>query len=105
MDMKLYDSITSLEQFCKYCVITVCVNIDEYITGYKRKSRLILSILTKSILLINAIRFALSAVINKVGYIVLLMINHVNLSLIFKYYFSLIAHPLQGINIKFINKI
>ena len=82
---KLQGAISKLEKFNKNNCILIAVSTDEYITGYKRKGRLIVVTIIRCLVLLNAIRFGLSAIINKVSFI--------NYSFIYSIYCCFITNP------------
>ena len=63
----LRDALERLELFNKQFLLGIAITSDEYITGYKRKGRIIVLMIIRCLVLLNAIRFGLSAIINKVS--------------------------------------
>jgi len=82
---KLQGAISKLEKFNKNNYLAISVSSDEYITGYKRKGRLIVVTILRCLVLLNAIRFGLSAIINKVSFI--------NYCFIYSIYCCFITNP------------
>ena len=67
METTLQDSIRRVETFLAQYMIIASVSTDEYISGYRSKTRLIVITIIRCFVLLNAIRYGLSAIINKVG--------------------------------------
>ena len=62
----LNQSITHLESVMSRYFVTVMKNTDEYVSGQRSNRRIVLLIVVRVLVLINALRFGLSAIIDEV---------------------------------------